>query len=98
MICHECLMQGAPRTAATGVCRFCFVGLCKAHLVELYRDAPTVPQLTCRHAPARAPEVRGWSSPAPAARAVAPDAGAIGAEPRGNGEGPPRLVPGPAPA
>ena len=37
--------------AAVGLCRFCFVGLCKPHLVELYRDPPSGPQSACRHRP-----------------------------------------------
>jgi hypothetical protein len=55
VICHECLMAGQPDATATAMCRFCFVGLCKAHLVEVYRDPPTVPQYSCRHTPARTP-------------------------------------------
>jgi hypothetical protein len=37
---------------ATALCRFCFIALCKEHLIELYREPPTFPQFTCRHAPA----------------------------------------------
>lgn len=55
MICHECLMAGAPREMSTGLCRFCFVALCKAHLIELYRDPPSFPQYTCRHLPGSGP-------------------------------------------
>ena len=50
MICHECARDAAERPAVA-VCRFCMVGLCKQHLVELYRDARTFPQLTCHHQP-----------------------------------------------
>lgn len=50
MLCHECVMGGSE-AVAVGVCRFCFVGLCKRHLVELHRDAPSVPQYSCRHRP-----------------------------------------------
>jgi hypothetical protein len=55
VICHECLMAGAPREMSTGLCRFCFVALCKTHLIELYRDPPSFPQYTCRHSPASGP-------------------------------------------
>jgi hypothetical protein len=55
VICHECLMTGQREEMATAMCRFCFIGLCKAHLVELYRDPPTVPQYACRHTPSRTP-------------------------------------------
>ncbi len=50
MQCHECAMIGGRETAV-GLCRYCFVGLCKSHLVELYRDPPSVPQYACRHRP-----------------------------------------------
>jgi hypothetical protein len=55
VICHECLMAGAPREVSTGLCRFCFVALCKSHLIELYRDPPSFPQYTCRHLPGSGP-------------------------------------------
>ena len=55
VICHECLMAGQPREMSTGLCRYCFVALCKAHLIELYRDPPSFPQYTCRHLPASSP-------------------------------------------
>lgn len=51
MLCHECAMSGSD-AAAVGVCRFCFVGLCKRHLVDLFRDSPTAPQYACGHRPA----------------------------------------------
>jgi hypothetical protein len=51
MICHECLMAGTHQIA-TALCRFCFVALCKEHLIELFREPPTFPQYACRHAPA----------------------------------------------
>jgi len=50
MLCHECLMAGG-REPAVGLCRFCLVGLCKPHLVELFRLAPSAPQYACRHTP-----------------------------------------------
>ena len=55
MICHECLMAGAPHEMSTGLCRFCFVALCKTHLLELYQNPPSFPQYTCRHSPASGP-------------------------------------------
>lgn len=50
MFCHECVMAGG-REPAVGLCRFCFVALCKPHLVELFRRPPSVPQYACRHTP-----------------------------------------------
>jgi len=50
-MCHECARDLAERPAVA-LCRFCMVGLCKEHLVELHREAHTVPQLACRHRPA----------------------------------------------
>lgn len=50
MRCHECAVRGGD-AAAVGLCKFCLVGLCKAHLVELYRDPVVVPQFACRHRP-----------------------------------------------
>jgi hypothetical protein len=64
MVCHECLMRDASREPAAGLCRFCFVALCKPHLVELFQDPPSVPQLTCRHRPASVPPDIGWAQPA----------------------------------
>lgn len=55
MVCHECLMSGRAAEWATALCKFCLVALCKTHLVELYRDPPTVPQYSCRHRPSLAP-------------------------------------------
>ena len=55
MICHECLITDQSHNVATALCRFCFVALCKPHLIELYRDVPTVPQYSCRHRPAYGP-------------------------------------------
>ena len=55
MICHECLMNDLPSETATALCKFCMVALCKTHLMELYRDPPSVPQYACRHQPASAP-------------------------------------------
>lgn len=51
MTCHECLMAGGIQQPVTALCRYCFVALCKEHLVELYRDAPTFPQYSCHHKP-----------------------------------------------
>jgi hypothetical protein len=62
----------SARELATALCRFCFVALCKAHLVELYRDLPTFPQYTCHHKPASHPPQdsgrRAAASPRPAPR------------------------------
>ncbi len=43
MICHECAREGLT-AAAIGHCRFCFVGLCKDHLVASFRgdDGPAI--------------------------------------------------------
>ncbi len=54
MLCHECLMNGKAQEAVA-VCKFCFVGLCKEHLMLLYSDPPTMPQFACRHNPAGRP-------------------------------------------
>jgi len=51
MECHECLMLGRQHPAVA-VCKFCGVGLCKSHLVELYREPGVVLQLSCHHSPA----------------------------------------------
>jgi hypothetical protein len=48
-------MAGQPPQAATALCRFCFVALCKDHLMELYRQPRTFPPVACQHTPARAP-------------------------------------------
>jgi hypothetical protein len=52
MNCHECARTHTVRTAVA-VCRFCFVGLCKDHLVAAFH-ARTVPQYGCDHHPERA--------------------------------------------
>ncbi len=65
MECHECLMLGRQHPAVA-VCKFCGVGLCKAHLVELYREPGVVPQLSCHHTPA-SPAAVGESAPIAAA-------------------------------
>ncbi len=54
MLCHECLMNGKARSAVA-LCKFCFVGLCKQHMIELYTQQVTVPQYSCRHNPAGLP-------------------------------------------
>lgn len=54
MLCHECVMTGEERPAVA-LCKFCQVGLCKEHLVALYREPATVPQYSCRHNPAGLP-------------------------------------------
>jgi hypothetical protein len=41
---------------AVALCKFCSVGLCKEHLVMLYRQPLTVPQYSCGHNPAGRPE------------------------------------------
>jgi hypothetical protein len=73
LICHECLMANDSPEAVTALCRFCFVALCKTHLIELYSDPPSFPQYTCRHRPASGPTPssgrRATSSPEPATRA-----------------------------
>ena len=68
MICHECLMTGQREEMATAMCRFCFIGLCKMHLLEVYRDPPTVPQYACRHTPARTPTQASVSRAVPSPR------------------------------
>ncbi len=52
MQCHECAADGEHKIAIA-ICRFCYVGLCKSHLVMLYRQSATVPQYACRHRPAQ---------------------------------------------
>ena len=52
MICHECAREGLT-AAAVSHCRFCFVGLCKDHLVAAFHGE-TVPQYGCDHHPERA--------------------------------------------
>jgi hypothetical protein len=47
-------MNGKAK-AAVALCKFCSVGLCKEHLMELYRRPVTVPQYTCHHDPAGRP-------------------------------------------
>ena len=42
MTCHECA-KSARDESAVAVCKFCMVGLCKSHLVELHRRPPTQP-------------------------------------------------------
>jgi hypothetical protein len=54
MLCHECLILGEERPAVA-LCKFCQVGLCKQHLVALYREPATVPQYSCQHNPAGLP-------------------------------------------
>ena len=59
MICHECVMTGES-VPAVGLCKFCLVGLCKLHLVELFRRPTTVPLCACRHTPAQYPVGGSW--------------------------------------
>lgn len=54
MMCHECAMVGEERPAVA-LCKFCYVGLCKEHLMALYHEPRTVPQYSCRHDPAGRP-------------------------------------------
>jgi hypothetical protein len=65
MICHECARAGLT-AVAIGHCRFCFVGLCKDHLVASFCGA-TVPQYGCDHHPelAFAPQPREGARPGP---------------------------------
>lgn len=51
MKCHECARDGRERPAV-GECRFCRVGLCKAHLVASFRST-IFPQYACDHHPER---------------------------------------------
>jgi hypothetical protein len=53
MLCHECALAGTPRPAV-GLCRFCLVAVCKAHLLEIFARATTMPQDTCHHLPGEA--------------------------------------------
>ena len=57
MLCHECMMIGRQQPAVA-LCEFCHVGLCKPHLVELYRSSPTTLQYSCRHRRAAPAPVR----------------------------------------
>jgi hypothetical protein len=54
MLCHECMMAGEERPAVA-LCKFCQVGLCKEHLVALYREPAMAPQYSCHHNPAGLP-------------------------------------------
>ncbi|MBI3966312.1 MAG: DUF2180 family protein [Chloroflexi bacterium] len=62
VFCHECAMDGRQEPAVA-LCRFCNIGLCKVHLVELYERPHAVPQYACHHTP--------WAPPlvAPSRRA-----------------------------
>lgn len=51
MTCHECSRDGT-QCPAVAVCKYCCVGLCKAHLMESYRQRPS-PQYACNHQPDR---------------------------------------------
>lgn len=51
MLCHECAREGIQQPAV-GECRFCQVGLCKAHLVGSFKSA-VFPQYSCDHHPER---------------------------------------------
>lgn len=48
MLCHECAAASVERPAV-GLCKFCFVGLCKTHLVELFQEPRIAPQFACGH-------------------------------------------------
>jgi hypothetical protein len=45
MNCHECAHDGIDRPAV-GLCRFCYVGLCKDHLVSTPRCSRSTPATT----------------------------------------------------
>lgn len=51
MNCHECARDGIAHVAIAE-CRFCHVGLCKAHLVASYQSR-ILPQYACNHHPER---------------------------------------------
>jgi hypothetical protein len=74
MQCHECARSGVI-AAALGLCRFCFAGLCKDHLVAAVRTA-TVPAYGCDHRPGTAftsdHPAGGRRSPARQPRAAMP--------------------------
>ena len=65
MICHECAREGLT-IAAISHCRFCFVSLCKDHLV-VSLHGETVPQYGCEHHPEQAfsAQPREAARPAP---------------------------------
>ena len=48
MLCHECLMEGGE-SPAVALCQYCQVGLCKAHLIDLYQTLPASLRPCCRH-------------------------------------------------
>jgi hypothetical protein len=48
MQCYECARAGVERAAA-GLCRYCLVGLCPAHLAEVAIPQYPVPAYTCQH-------------------------------------------------
>jgi len=51
MNCHECARASIERPAV-GLCRFCMVGLCKAHVVASFHS-DVMPQYGCKHEPDR---------------------------------------------
>ena len=59
MLCHECLISRESREAV-GLCKFCFVGLCKPHLLELHRRRSSVPMYSCGHRPWEAAPGGSW--------------------------------------
>jgi len=48
MKCFECARAGVDREAA-GLCRYCLVGLCLAHLTAEPTPQYPVPLYTCHH-------------------------------------------------
>ena len=77
MLCHECAAAATERPAVA-VCRFCFVGLCKQHLVELFGARRTAPQYACTHRAAEPWPARGIQQPAEIGTAAAREAGTKG--------------------
>ncbi|MGZ8562916.1 MAG: DUF2180 family protein [Candidatus Limnocylindria bacterium] len=67
MNCHECARDDIAQVAIAE-CRFCHVGLCKAHLVASYQNT-IIPQYACSHHPER-PFARATPPPAPQPTAV----------------------------
>ena len=62
MYCHECAAKGVDRPAL-GVCRYCFVGLCKEHIIGSYQGR-IFPRFSCEHRP--------WDAFAVSVRALKP--------------------------
>lgn len=48
MRCYECARVGVE-AVAVGLCRYCLIGLCLAHLADVTVPQYPVPKYTCHH-------------------------------------------------